>query len=1179
MSFTGLILLLITTYILLATGLLGEMPGMLIGRLSSTGESLISIRGFQTDIFWSTHADSVIVKSDNGEEIIISGAEIQSNLLDFILNQHIGQITVDELHIGLVQTDSILSLSKILTMIDMSIPASVDRLVLNYGIVTYTDELVLDSVYVDAAVFRDSDVRADVDMVRVVLPGFGEITGYGAFMLQDGTVHSSGFTCNSSPGSITAAGYLRSVDETLNITVSGNVNTAFLGGPVDLTVNLDGTVSGRLSDLQAGVSFYEGKALLFGEEAEFEMDTLMADLEGLVVRGFRLNSDNVFLSLSGSYGIAASEWDADVYLELSNADISGYLPSSPGTRLSGVVSASCSGEGYVDLNGNAQVDLTSSTFAALEVSSLSLAADLQQNHLDVRGSVQSVYGTITFDGQSVLGPDWVLETWSGWVDGSIASFSFLKDYGVYELPHVAGADFYVRGRGSGFGAYITGSTVINGLLFNDIVVDRTFIRGSLDISDRGMGFTGGIMANGISISGVHADTASLHGTFNMSGSDISVETSVSLDSLRVFSDAFQTSMDIELDGDDITLNNLVFAGSDNRSYSALAEVTLGDIIEFSISDISAAHSKLRIINDGCLLGALDGNTLILDTLWLDPPVGDFAMSGWFSDEDILLRAEVNDFDLTTFSTFSGLPAGMSGVGNFLVDFEKHSDNVRGSFTGRISDPVYGQFSMDSLTIDVSLDNSGLVVRGIYAWQAGVRSGFQMSATDIWSDSGIDLSAGDIDWIELEVNDIGDWLFYILPLPLRTMGASVSARAEYRRMDSGDYSFNLQASASIDRVYITILGMELPNVSFYLNYPDTTEQGYNTRLTLSAGNQTAGNVAFRWFANIHHIYPLETGAYSISAQLNEMKIPIPGAGTVIASGGVFASGPGMGERPLFNGKINIHEGVLGIPQPVVSSSSEDLGELPFDLEIDITSTGYLWFRSNFADVEMSLRMQIISLERKPTVSGYIESVRGRITLFQRYFDIIEGRVELIQGFPPELQLNVEAQTTVRSVMNGDSYTITILVTDTAENPEVTLTGEGPGGQLTQEDILMLLTVGLTYGEMQQINSSAALRTEVKSVGHTMLGNLLTRNLRHQIGLDTFEISRALFSDSTSLVLNVGKYVLPDLYFSYEGDVFSSDPGNFAVQYMFSRDFCIEASTRSSIHGDPAPTLEFLYTIRY
>ena len=116
-------------------------------------------------------------------------------------------------------------------------------------------------------------------------------------------------------------------------------------------------------------------------------------------------------------------------------------------------------------------------------------------------------------------------------------------------------------------------------------------------------------------------------------------------------------------------------------------------------------------------------------------------------------------------------------------------------------------------------------------------------------------------------------------------------------------------------------------------------------------------------------------------------------------------------------------------------------------------------------------------------------------------------------------------------------------------------------------------------MQQVNSSAALRTEVKLLAQAMLGSLLARNLRHQTGLDTFEIYPELHSDTTSLVLNVGKYVLPDLYFSYEGVVFSADPGNFVIQYLFSNEFYIEGSTRSTIHGDPEPTLELHYTIRY
>jgi len=302
------------------------------------------------------------------------------------------------------------------------------------------------------------------------------------------------------------------------------------------------------------------------------------------------------------------------------------------------------------------------------------------------------------------------------------------------------------------------------------------------------------------------------------------------------------------------------------------------------------------------------------------------------------------------------------------------------------------------------ENNAFNVNGIYAWNDGVRSGLQMKARDIWAGTDVSLLFDKIQWLELEVNNIGDWLFYVLPSPVKTMGASVSARIEYERFNS-DYTFEIQASARINRLYITVLGIELPNVNFYMNYPDSTERGYNARLTLGSGSENTGNFSSSSQAEIVSLFPFELGNYNLSSTLSDMEIAIPGMGAVICSGTLSSNANGLEERPVLSGQIQILQGAVGIPQPVSTTSSGGSGELPFDLSIDVAGTGDLWFRTNFADIEMALKLRIFTLERKPTVNGYVSAVRGRITLLQRDFQIVEGRVNIIQGNPPVMQLNV------------------------------------------------------------------------------------------------------------------------------------------------------------------------------
>ena len=1189
-SLLGLFLLIASFYLLLATGFLGETVGKVTGMIVSDEITQISFRGLRTDIFWNTRADSVIVTDYSGLKIVICGTDIQGSLLDFLVNRHIDYILVERLDIDLplevADEDTVpILLSEILSNIDMGIATGTNGLILEYGRITDPFGVILDSMYLDAVIKRESAVTVDVNSARVELPGFGQILGNGPLKLIDGDVITEGFTGIAHPGSLLVSGTLSGSDETLDLEISGSIGTSSFDIPVDLSVLLEGSLKGKLSDPQVDLALSSGRAVLFGNEASFEVDTLTADLQNITVRKLCLATAAAELNFDGAIDIQSLRWNAEFRLNMSNTDISDYFRQISATDITGWVSSECSGIGSSDLNGTATIDLVASSSEIVDVSTLHIDAVLSDNSFNLVGSVNSGSGSISLKGNGYLGPGWTPESWTIQADGDIRNLSFLREFDIGEYPDIASAYFSLSGSGTPFGMNIQGNAGVSELEMDGIIAEHASFNGSLNFSTRntiagipfGMNLDGNVEVLGFGAEGIAVDTASIEGTFNISGRSRTLDASLLIDSLRIISDVFHAAADIKLDGDDISIDGLTLTSCDERIYSAEIDVEMGDTTFFNVEEIRTSQSKLRVITAGGLSGFTTNGTIVLDTLWLDPPVGDLAMSGILSDEKTEMHADIVNFDLSSYSSFAGLPVNMSGIGNFRVSYLKDANGVQGSLTGHISDPAYGQFSMDSITVDITADDNALDINGIYAWHNGVRSGLQMEAKDIWAGTDTALLIDKIQWLELEVNDIGDWLFYILPLPVRTMGASVSARVEYEKYN-GDYTFEMQASARISRLYITLLGIELPNVNFYLNYPDSTYSGYNVRFTLGAGSVSTGDFSSSWKADIASLIPFEIGDYSLISSLSEMEIAIPGMGAVICSGDLSTSGTGLDERPVLSGSLNILDGAVGIPQPVGSSSSGGSGELPFDLSIDVTGTGGLWFRTNFADIEMALKLRIFTLERMPTVNGYVSAVRGRITLLSRDFQITEGRVNIVQGNPPVMHLNVTAETTVRSIISHEQYALTVLISGDLENPEVILTGQGPSGQVSQEDILTLLAVGVTYSEMQQMNSSA-LRSEVENVAQTMLGSLIARNLRHEIGLDTFEISPELLSDTTSLVLNVGKYVLQNLYVSYQNDVFSADPGTVSAQYLFSSDLYVEGTSRSTIHGDLEPTLEIHYTIRY
>ncbi len=791
MAVLGLLILVLSLYILLATGFLGDVPGNIIGSIVSDDSITITFRGLRTDIFWNTSADSVIVTGSEGLVVAVTGIQIDGNLLYYLLSGHVNQILVDRLSIHLAPDQALpydqpTSLISILNDIDTGIAASTDRLYLRYGIITEPSSIIIDSMYLDASIERTFGVALNVDSAGIYLPGFGSIYGCGLLRMDDSNVTTDGFTGIAAPGSLLISGILSGSGETLDVELSGTVGTSSYDIPVDLSVFIEGSLKGKLSDLQAELALTSGRAILFGNEASFEADTLTADLKNISVRNLHLVTDDAELNISGGFNMESLGWSAALHLYMTNTDISEYLMRVSATGITGSVSAVFRGTGYSSLNGTVTVDLAESSSEIIDVSTLHIDATLSDNSFGLDGSVGSSSGYASFTGNGYLGPGWTPESWTIQADGEIGDLSFLREFCISGCPDIASAYFSLSGNGTGFGMNIQGSAGVRELELQGMSAERVSLDGSLNYSTRnviagissGVSFDGSIEVLDFVAEEVSADSVSVEGTFSMAGRNLTADASLLIDSLRVLSDVFHTTADIKLDTDEIRINGLTFTGSYDRIYTAEIEVGIGDSTFFNIEEIRATHSKLRVITSGGLSGSAENGTIILDTLWLDPPVGDFAMSGILSAEKTEIQADIVNFDLSSFSTFSGLPADMSGVGTFRISYLKDTTGVQGSLTGHISDPVYGQFRMDSITIDVSAENNEFNVNGIYAWHNDVRSGLQMKARDIWAGTDTAPLFDKIQWFELEVNNIGDWLFYILPSPVKTMGASVSARIEY-----------------------------------------------------------------------------------------------------------------------------------------------------------------------------------------------------------------------------------------------------------------------------------------------------------------------------------------------------------------------------------------------------------------
>jgi hypothetical protein len=656
------------------------------------------------------------------------------------------------------------------------------------------------------------------------------------------------------------------------------------------------------------------------------------------------------------------------------------------------------------------------------------------------------------------------------------------------------------------------------------------------------------------------------------------------DSIRIadMNLAFETG--VSLHGDTLLLPDLVIRDSRDVNIHAEAAVVLGDRPALHVSGMRIGiGTKLKITSDGELALRVAGDSLMVDTLWLEPPVGLLTASGRLGPGDeSVIRLGLDDIDMSALMNVLQVRDDLSGIGDLTVDVSTGRQSLSADIQGTVRGPSYGKWThCDSLTVDISVTESDLNLNGLYVWYDGNRSGLQARIDDIWENGRISIRPRSLAWLELELNNLGDWLFFALPLPVKTSGAAISARVEYTRgTESAPPELEVFATARIQRVFVTSLGMQFPDVTLYVQFPDTTTSRYNSRASLVSGTDLDGTFSIQLLANVvRELRDISVRDYQLNASLEHWRTIVLGSGEIELSGYLHSSGDNLSVRPEIQGRITVDRGVVSYsPGEGSSSSGGGSSELPFDLKVQLLSEHGLWFRSSMANIELSADLRILTQSRQLTASGTVQTVRGKVRLLQKDFDITHGSIEVRQGLPPEIHLDIHAVTTVRDVMSGENYEIEIVISGDPSNPQILLSGTGPAGVLAQEDVLSLLAVGLTYGELQQMDTST-IGSEFEFVAQSYVGQLLASHIRQEIGLDALEITPELLSDSTALTVRVGKYVLPDLYISYTGDFFSPDPGVISAQYYISRDFSVLGSMKSTLNGNQEPSIELHYTLRY
>lgn len=1148
---SGFVLMILSAYLVILTGMLDETIGMVVAGSVSTDSVLVRIGRIHTDLFWRSTVDTVEVLGRRGLYVRVCDGEVEGALHVFLLARAVERVSASRLDIEIPRRDPNgipRTLAGILDDIDRGIVCSADSLSLEYGRISDSCGPLLDSMRFAGSVSRGRGISVSVVSASTCIRGLGRFRGSGQVSMRDGVVESSGFSGMTPFGNLYFTGWMNGSDGSVEISSSGTIAASLPDLPFSASMDFAGTAGGTISRPEVEVSLMDGSADYGGTALTFSADTAIATLDGVAVRGLELSWPGASMRLDGSIAFAGMEWQAGADVHMSSFDPSALDQSLPSARMSGSARADLEGDASGVRGGSLRLSLGGSTLGDLRLDAANLEAVFGGSRWSASGDLSSNRADVSFTGSGLLGEDLLPLTYRGRLVLAVPSSDPVSGLLGPGIPRFTGLAGEADVAGTRTRISLDGSLSLDSVAFDGGTIGGFSASGSMDL---GRGHPEGLV-------------------------------SVECEALSVAGAVLSLSGSLEMSRGEYRMEDLSAETPGGYRISAAARCVPGDTTLLDLAGIGIDQSKLRLVQDGALAcRILPGGTLSLDTSWVKTPQGTICMSGTFGPDDTLdFSVFIASADFASLASALHLGRGVSGVGSLGLWVSASGEDLDARLQGRITGPSFGPYSADSLVFEAGIVDSDLEIPGFYSWDSGNKSGFTARVQDVWTEGRLDFSLDRITSVDFQINHFGDWVFYALPIPLRTRGADIVAHARYEREYGSLPRFDVEASAMADRLIVTSLDMPIDNVVMYLthHYPDTT--GFTTRISAASAGAGNGVMSTELLLNLESgSTGVRVGRYRFSAGFESVRTALGGFAALVFSGSVFSGGndPAVA-RPLLAGKIDIEEGLVGMPQSSPASSSVERRPLPFDLLIALRSNRGVWFRNSLADIEIGVDVTVFTQEGYPEASGTLRSLRGSVHLLDKDFRITGGTVELLPGDPPEQRLSIIAETDIRGAMDRDLYHIIVSIEGSIASPSITLVGTGPFGELAQEDVLALLAVGITYGELQQMDSGA-MQSQLEDAAQGYVGRLLARSLRGEIGLDELQLTPELLADSTSLTVDVGKYILPDLFVSFSGDVFSTEPGTISAQYYFHPDLYVTGSTKSTLHGEQEPSLELHYTLRY
>ncbi|MDK2931608.1 MAG: translocation and assembly module TamB [Bacillota bacterium] len=247
--------------------------------------------------------------------------------------------------------------------------------------------------------------------------------------------------------------------------------------------------------------------------------------------------------------------------------------------------------------------------------------------------------------------------------------------------------------------------------------------------------------------------------------------------------------------------------------------------------------------------------------------------------------------------------------------------------------------------------------------------------------------------------------------------------------------------------------------------------------------------------------------------------------------------GSARRPLVSGDIKL-------TKAEVAPSGFGSASVPFDADLALTvsTEGDLRVRTKIMDVPASGRLKVGGTLKQPTLAGRMEAHRGWFAYFGNEFTVREAVAEFREdgGVMPYLEVQAETHA-------GTTAIYLTLRGTPPDGLEMDLTSSPPK---SRDDILALLNYPGALAKILEGDVESAMKEEIARIFdqelRLQLVSGIERAFEDALSLDEFRLQRGT---SNELTLRVGKYLVDDLYLSYEKGFGPQSSGVLRFDYMY------------------------------